>query len=377
MNKNFTVTVGVSPNDTNLTNELKYIKSSILFADKVNVISPLADMYLQMTDSSLYNSPIKAIKLIKMVSDYCYGENDSSMQYRLKELKKLENILLSRQYKMTPKNYKNEVKEFLFTFVSEISEVLCKTIGHDDCNELNRLVKLNLISVDEFKNQISAAQKCGEEFFDKLSKSLNNNSYPVFDEASNKLMRLAVKEGIIDLKSSNTIMYKNASFSNLLMYNLPSFDMMSVDEIVDIKKELNNSVIRFRSKTLEFSNKINAIPWDKDFESECQLIYDKEVLPEIIGIDEQVKSNSFIKNLGLNFVSDKNFLKTTGGLVIGVASSGVIESMLNVGKIDTALMLTGGACIINKVANEYQSYKKEAKIIENKDLYFYYKLYSN
>ena len=376
MNSNFIVTIGLSPSSTNLSNELKFIKSSILYADKVNVISPLADMYLQMTDPSLYNNPIKAIKLLKMVLEYYDIVNDNLKYSRFKEIKTLENILLSKKYRLAPKSYKNELKEVMSGFVSDIGDALNTTIGRNDCKELDKLVKSDLITVDEFKHQISDAEGCSKEFFEKLSIALCNNSYPLFDKESNELMRLAVKEGVVELKSPTSIMHKNASVSNSLMCNLPSFDMLGVDEIVDIKREYTSSVVRFRSKTLEFSNKINAIPWDKEFESECQLIYDKEVLPEIIEIGELMSSNSFIKNLGLNLISDKSFLKTTGGLAIGIAGSGLINSMFNVGKMDTAIMVTGGTYLVNKIASEYQSYKKEKGKIESKDLYFYYKLYS-
>ena len=56
-------------------------------------------------------------------------------------------------------------------------------------------------------------------------------------------------------------------------------------------------MVRFRSKLLNYSEQIQSLPWDKDFASEYQILFDKEVAPEIIEIEEATKDNSFIKNI--------------------------------------------------------------------------------
>ena len=45
---------------------------------------------------------------------------------------------------------------------------------------------------------------------------------------------------------------------------------------------------------LEYSESIQSMPWDTDFESECELLYNKEVVPALLEIEESTKDGSFI-----------------------------------------------------------------------------------
>lgn len=53
-------------------------------------------------------------------------------------------------------------------------------------------------------------------------------------------------------------------------------------------------MIRFRSKMLEYSAAIQNMPWDTYFESECEILYNKEVVPALLEIEENTKDGSFI-----------------------------------------------------------------------------------
>lgn len=54
---------------------------------------------------------------------------------------------------------------------------------------------------------------------------------------------------------------------------------------------------------LEYSESIQSMPWDTDFESECELLYNKEVVPALLEIEESTKDGSFIKNYYETYLS--------------------------------------------------------------------------
>ena len=165
----------------------------------------------------------------------------------------------------------------------------------------------------------------------------------------------------------------HAGFADNYIQRLPSFSEATVDELVDIKSELNQPLIRFRSKMLSYSEALQSMPWDNDFEQECDLLYDKEVAPALLEIEECTKDNSFIKNLGKKFFTDEGFWKSTGGLVIGVAAGGVISSFNDILSTEQGMLAAGGAIAATKIASAYSEYRKNKKDIQRKDLYFYYK----
>ena len=63
----------------------------------------------------------------------------------------------------------------------------------------------------------------------------------------------------------------HAGVSDNLLQRLLSFDTASVYEIIDIRNELNDLLIRFRSKLITYSENIQSLPWDADFELNAQL----------------------------------------------------------------------------------------------------------
>lgn len=63
----FDFTVAVIPNNSSLDVDLQYVKAALLYADRVRLISPLAYLFVQLTDGSNGNNERTAIKLLNQV----------------------------------------------------------------------------------------------------------------------------------------------------------------------------------------------------------------------------------------------------------------------------------------------------------------------
>ena len=63
----FDFTVAIVPNNTSLEREMNYIKSALLYADKVTLISPLAYMFNRLTDKGNNLNERTVIKLIEQI----------------------------------------------------------------------------------------------------------------------------------------------------------------------------------------------------------------------------------------------------------------------------------------------------------------------
>ncbi|MDQ4679403.1 hypothetical protein, partial [Stenotrophomonas maltophilia group sp. RNC7] len=132
-----------------------------------------------------------------------------------------------------------------------------------------------------------------------------SNSYPLFDEYANNLMGSAISEGIVNISDMDKYKAIHAGLTDKLLFKLPSFEFAEVDEILDIRKELERPLLRFRGKTIEYAESIQTLPWDKDFEDECCILYNKEIVPSILEIEEMIEDNNIIKNLGITLLTDE------------------------------------------------------------------------
>lgn len=63
----FDFTIAIVPNNTSLEREMNYIKSALLYADQVMLISPLAYMFDRLTDNSNGLNERTVIKLFEQI----------------------------------------------------------------------------------------------------------------------------------------------------------------------------------------------------------------------------------------------------------------------------------------------------------------------
>ena len=368
----FDFTVAIVPNNTSLEREMNYIKSALLYADKVTLISPLAYMFNRLTDKGNSLNERTVIKLIEQILPLAKLNDTIFYEETYPVIKEFSNIIHSKRYKSIPYVKKLEIQRQLRSFTMEICEVMFSLVGEQHGIELQTLINKGQVEIEKFNHSLGDLDLCVKDYCDLLTKSIQS-SYPLFDTQSNDLMKAAVDSRIVNLSSIDKQKITHAGLTDNYIQKLPSFSEASMDELIDIKNELSKPLTRFRGKMLEYSESIQSMPWDTDFESECELLYNKEVVPALLEIEESTKDGSFIKNLGRKFLTDEGVWRSTGGLVVSIAAGGVISAFNNAISSDTAMLVTGGTYAATKIASAYEEYTANKREIERKDLYFYYK----
>jgi len=326
----FEFTVALVPNTTSFSRELQYLKAALLYSDKVRLISPVAYIFLQLTDENYSLNDASVLKhinsvmpFIKAVDANFYAEvtpvlNEMAPFFRYKDERRLSyanRLKIDRELA--------QLRAPLLEVSKKIFDTARTLIGSDECQELNTLIRKNKVIIEPFEWDFDDTDAGVYAYFRKLQKAVRS-SYPLFDEDSNQLMRAAVNENIINLSEVERKRITHASLADNYIQRLPSFEEATADEILDIKKELAQSVVRFRSGMIAYTNEIQSLPWDRDFPAECALLYDQKIAPAVLEIEEATRANTFIKNVGRKFFTDDGAWKSTGGMVASIATAGVI-----------------------------------------------------
>lgn len=373
LNKNtFDFTIAVVPKGASIHQDMLFIKSALLYADSITLISPMASTYFELTNDSNIKNEKNLLNLLEKVIPLCQKVDPTKIEGMLPVILQLKDIIYSKQYASIPMNVKISLISALKKFGIEISQALSNLLGEEDCKELENLIKISKVILHKFSGAI-LDDDFANEFFKILIDSVNNlNTFPLFDEQSNNLIKAAVNENVVILNNASRFNVKHAKISSDLLISLPSFEFATIDEILDIRKELEKPLVRFRRKMLSYNDEIQAMPWDEDFRNECFNLYHKDIAPAVLEIDELTRETSFIKNLSYNFLSDSLALKNIGGLVISIAAAGVISSF---GKIapNEAMIAGGGAFVISEITKAYKKSRDTQGQIAKKDMYFYYK----
>jgi len=206
-----------------------------------------------------------------------------------------------------------------------------------------------------------------QEFAENICEAVSDGStYPLFDELTRELVNKGIKEQIIDVSKSGIDRGKQVGLASQLFERLPLFEQASVDEILDIRKELEKPLVRFRSAIIRFSEDIKSASWDKDFAPEAEKVFYREVEPAILEIEDATKSNQFLTSMVRKFV-DKSLILTTGS-VLSIALS-QIPTLPHEIAVSLGISFSSAAIIYDA----YDEWKKKKQAIEQNLLYFYYK----
>ena len=368
----FDFTVALAPSGPSVDRELQYVKSALLYADKVTLISPMAYLYTQLANDSSKMDMKEMVHLLDYVLPICQNSDPALYESMVEPINKIRPWITNRKkLRSLPKLTQMSIKQGLLEFCKTMDDAVVRIVGESQAQELQQLLVSGKLNLLKFEHNISDVDGCIPEYVGMLTQSIKT-SYPLFDKQSNDVMSAAVRAKIINLSDTDQRKIRHAGVSDNFIQRLPSFEMASVDEILDIREELDPSLARFRSKMISYSDSIQALPWDDDFEAESSLLYYQEVAPAITEINEMAQDNSFLKNLVGKALADTDFLTNAGQLVVSVAAAGVISSLADAASLDTTVLTAGGVWAAQKVKSAYDEYAEKKKEVQRKDLYFYY-----
>lgn len=367
-------TIAVVPDSMSINQDMRFIKAALLYSDTITLVSPMASTYFQLTDKAYNKNEKTLFELIKKVMPFCKKSDPLYYESIIGTFNKMESILYSKQYKTIPVVDRYRLKKTLLEFSDNVSQVFYQSLGEDNCNSLKKLVEINKVKLHDFRNSYAEADAFCHEFYTILKDSVvDTQTFPLFDDLSNNLIKSAINDGVVILNDANEFEAKHAKLASELLVSLPTFEFATLDEILDIRKELEKPLIRFRNKLFSYNTKIQSMPWDKNFQFESMKLYQEEVAVSVLEIEESIKETSFIKNLGYSILTDESAIKKTGELFMTIAMAGAITSFSDVLSSGQALLTMGGAYVIPKIAKAFNEHKNRQNEICKKDMYFYYK----
>lgn len=379
------VTIGSSPQtirseareQIDLNSDLSMVKAALLYGDKVTLCSPISAVLLGAI--ALTNPPDnERLYLFKKFAAWgLIGEEDQS---------KLEKILdhhdsawrrrYSKKGQAELRKFKSILDEVWNSIVIPEVNRKMSEIGVDGISQAlhSGLLEMHtfgtgveeLLSGDDYKD-------FAWEYVDAVAGSLADaKTYPLFDEDTANLIGAAIMAGKIPISSSGVSRSKEIRLAADLFNRLPLFPGATVKEVLDIRRELETALIRFRAAVIAFSEKIKNAAWDADFSMDAEQVFARDVAPEILNIEAAVKSNAFLSALTLQF-SEKAV--QLGGVVTGsVALSGLAVKMSNLPLLDVAALAVGPLLAAAGITHSaFRKWKSEIESTEQNNLFFYYR----
>jgi len=371
LEKIFKITIGSSPQHSTepgctkyLEHDLQLIKAALLYADKVEVCSPMGNLIhsinsvRKLAKSSSF--PDK-IKLLDKILEYNFGRPE--LANFLKALKLLDSKKhLNKDEILIKKKFVKEIDKIYVDFQQKDFEMS----EGDQIKDILRLYENGLIDYYFFNvEKENINEFLLEQFSNFISKAINDPySYALLDDLSGRFIDTQISSGVLKISPSDIEKNKQVSLASHLFERLPNFDLASIDEIIDIRTELSSYLTKFRASMIELGDQIKNSPWSGEFVKDTEKIFRKNIQPSIAEIEEVIKTKTYLKALVSRF-SEKSYHLPIP--VFGITVAGQISNYELLSIIVDAVIL--GSNLID-VFNQLE---KEKLNIKQNQLFFYYR----
>lgn len=143
--------------------------------------------------------------------------------------------------------------------------------------------------------------------------------YPLFDEEMASLVNSAVREGLLDLSPPARGRGRQAGAATGFLGRLPTFPLASIDEVIDIRAELDRPLVRFRAEMARLTSGFEVDAFDPAFDEAAESAWMSEVRPALLELDELVEEKRLLQQFG-QAVPASGAIGAAGGLVAGLVS---------------------------------------------------------
>src|SRR6185369_4040702 len=327
-----------------LAQEINLLKSAIIYGDKVKLYSLTASLLLLQRQAVDFNI-VQKIKLMELVAPFLEGIDARETENNLKLYKSL---LYQKNKSKELIAYLKKGEKVLNGQWYNLADVIYRISEQSGFDEILKLIDAGIVEIHQFKKTknsnaaIGFIAECIEaaafsqrgvlkdldnettdeivtEFVDSVASSISEiGSYPLFDLKTSDLIRTGIESNIIQVTEKASAKGKHVGLAAHLLNKLPSFDNLSLEEVVAIRNELATPLIRFRAAMMKFSDNIKTSYWDSDFYLDADSVFHRDVAPAILDIEECFKSNRLVGQI-VRSVSDKPLAVATSsgiGLIL-------------------------------------------------------------
>ena len=393
---NMKFTIGTVSNSLDLAEDLKLIKSSILYADEIELIGMAEYALYKYLPNHVFNAQ-DLNALIPALRTFLQSLEPDGNEELLQQLNYIDSQLKVYAPLLEKKKHRSQQEIFAQMEIKKVEKQcreqleigLQQLLIYPGTQEIKNLLERNIISVYDYGfDSCNVNELCGGYFANLMNAMYNGVAYPLFDKMSSELIDSVIKTRLLDIGRLDEKVLRHAGIASEILMTLPTLEAASVDELLSLKQENQIPLTNFRKAIYDFSDQIQALPWDTNFQYDCLQLYNTQVIPRVQEINEVLTQTSVLKNLGSRVLADEELRKKAGytvaGLTTAITTSTDLFGVFN--SIKNFIFVAGVAAISKeavtgflKIADLYNKTRTEAtkeKDDAKKNVMYYYYLAS-
>lgn len=338
-----------------LEKDIRLVKLALLYSDKVTLLSPKTSMIVGAIQLGSLNENQRLSFIKEVDPDFSVSQLDEYLEI-VKDLKKKK--IRSKPELAILGKYKSMMRKF----EKEFYGVAEKFYSDSKFEQLMPLIEAGNLELKDFDFNVLEDDQFAEYMSNEIEDilSMSGSKYPIFDELMGDIAYRYSVENNFSFEKQNPL---EIEMGKELILELPNIDLISVEDLLTLKHELNIELSRFKGAIFDFSKEVESTPFSKEASQEIKKQYEYHIKPELNLLRNQMNENKFYKHLRDEMLSNASSHLTQASVLLGVCSIFEFEKILSISGV---LGETG-----------YKAYKKKAenkKNLKENPLFFYTQL---
>ena len=386
-------TIGTVSNSLDLAENLKLIKSSILYADDIELIGMVEYALYKYLPTHVFEAQ-NLDDIIPAFRDVLQSLKPNGGEELLRQLDVANSQLMEYAPYLKKRKHRSR-QEIIAQMKIKAVETQCREqlskceqalLIHPGTQEIKNLVERGIVTVYNYGfENFDINQLSGGYFANFMNAMYDGTAYPLFDKTSSGLIDSVVKTKLLDIGKLDEKVLRHAGIASEILMTLPTLEAASVDELIALKEENKAPLTNFRKAIYEFTTQIQSLPWDTNFQYDCLQLYNTQVVPKVQEINEVLTHTSVLKNLGSRVLADEEIRKKAGfvfaGLTTAITSSTDLFGLFAV--LKNLILVMGIAAVSKEAATGFLKiadlyHKARTDVMEQKEasqrnvMYYYY-----
>jgi hypothetical protein len=321
----FNVTVGASPSgELNIQHEIEVLKPALLYGDTVTLLSPVVASFRFVADTGSLSLREAMERTVKFSAE---RDPEAAAEAR---------AYLDERDRLAGLGWRTASERERWATLQAIEERYTRDVESGELgakldqfrtltgiDALRQAEESGLLRIDPFMEpddflRTDQVRLQMNAYLLRLIDLLSAGaSYPLFDDYSGLMVKAAEIDGLFTSVELIDSRGKQIGTASHLLRRLPTFPEASITDILDIRRELQEPLVRFRSAMIEFASQVEGAPYDKDFNRHAEELACARVDPAMLEIEELVRDNKYYKQFQRKAV--ENIQTMAPVLTVGVS----------------------------------------------------------
>lgn len=354
-----------------LTYDLQLIRSALLYADQVEIISPGVTMLESMRQLHK-GGPDALIALASSLNGETLaqlgGGNPAQVQLLMQRISEYQGLNRAQKRNLPADArllYETMLVQLRTTIAGADQTGLEQHASNVQMLEIDEALDSGLLKINhDVTNQMFVEESFGETYGEILRDLIAEGSSLLLDEQVGKVVRAMIREGMVEMSQVAEKRSLKASAGTSMIAQLPAFHKAEVGKILEVRSDLDQQLSRYRRGMREYANKLESSPFTPELHDELYDMWLEEIHPAVQDIQAKISRKSIARNTAWEAASSTKFFGIQG------AASLLHFQGPALGMEAVAATVTAATTAIGGLAGPFMNALKQAQEAKEHDLFY-------